>query len=114
MNYQNLEAPSSFVIPQDDESWPTKFWGIKLGRTLNNIRNNGAFSEYRNELEGMGFNFDSKQVSNTFFTLIILFYYYIYLIPFFIFLILLSFFSYFVFAMSFSKPVIILILSMFL
>ena len=62
MNYQNLEAPSSFVIPQDDESWPTKFWGIKLGRTLNNIRNNGAFSEYRNELEGMGFNFDSKQV----------------------------------------------------
>ena len=34
---------------------PADTWGMKLGGNVNNVRNNGAYSEHRAKLEELGF-----------------------------------------------------------
>ena len=55
----DLLVPQRFVIPENAD-WPEDLWGMKLGLTVNNIRNNGTYSAYRTELEEMGFDFDPQ------------------------------------------------------
>ena len=60
---RDLLVCQSFVIPKDAD-WPEDLWGMKLGLTVNNIRNNGAYSTYRAELEEMGFDFDPQRTAH--------------------------------------------------
>ena len=59
----DLLVPVSFVIPENAD-WPEDLWGMKLGFSVNSIRNNGAYSTYRYELEEMGFDFDAQSTGH--------------------------------------------------
>ena len=59
----DLLVPYRFVIPENAH-WPEDLWGMKLGVTVNNIRNKGIYSTHRAELEGMGFDFDSQSTAH--------------------------------------------------
>ncbi|DAZ93623.1 TPA: hypothetical protein N0F65_003763 [Lagenidium giganteum] len=62
----HLNIPVSFVIPADDERWPEKLWGIRLGKFASKIRV-GTFSEQveesAEELKLLGFSFDVSETS---------------------------------------------------
>ena len=58
--YDDLLVPSGFVIPKDAD-WPEELWDLKLGNTVNSIRNQGIYSTNRAELEEMGFDFDPQR-----------------------------------------------------
>jgi hypothetical protein len=58
----NLNVPSSFVVPLDDENWPTELWGKKLGNTVSIIRWKGSFSRYRKELIELGIKFARRRI----------------------------------------------------
>jgi hypothetical protein len=57
----DLLVPAKFSIPSDDERWPADLWGMKLGSVVNNIRNNNACSDYKDELVQMGFDFERQR-----------------------------------------------------
>ena len=59
----DLLVPQRFDIPKDAD-WPEDLWGMKLGLTVDNIRNSGAYSTYRAELEEMGFDFDPQSTGH--------------------------------------------------
>ena len=40
--YGDMTAPVSFVVPKGEE-WPEEAWGMKLGRTVNDIRSSNVF-----------------------------------------------------------------------
>ena len=50
-------VPYAFVVPHNDPRWPESTWGVKLGRTVQNIRSSGTYKDNRNELEKMGFKY---------------------------------------------------------
>jgi hypothetical protein len=53
----DLLVPQKFVVPQDDANYPPETWGMKLGRNVSTVRNNGTYSEHRVKLEELGFVF---------------------------------------------------------
>ena len=53
----HLMVPKSFIIPYNDEKWPTEMWGKKLGNSVRNIRNRSSFKSKRSDLESIGFVF---------------------------------------------------------
>jgi CRISPR/Cas system-associated protein Cas5 (RAMP superfamily) len=57
----HMRVPSRFAIPKDDASWEKELWGIKLGNSVQNIRNRNNYEERREELETMGFDFSSQR-----------------------------------------------------
>jgi hypothetical protein len=57
----HMRVPRRFAIPKDDASWEKELWGIKLGYTVNAIRNNNYFEERRRELEEMGFDYSRQR-----------------------------------------------------
>ena len=61
LQYNDLNVPYQFVIP-NSPNWAEDLWGMKLGSTVSGIRNKGSYSEYRAELEEMGFSFDSQLI----------------------------------------------------
>lgn len=44
-------VPASFAIPENDENWPEKTWGFKLGSQLQSIREDGKLIFNQNERE---------------------------------------------------------------
>ncbi len=44
-------VPASFVVPENDENWPEKTWGFKLGSQLQAIREDGKLIFNQNERE---------------------------------------------------------------
>jgi len=44
-------VPASFVVPENDENWPDKTWGFKLGSQLQAIREDGKLIFNQNERE---------------------------------------------------------------
>ena len=46
----SMLVPPKFYIPIDDDSWPKKSWGMKLGETVDNIRRGHSYAERRAEL----------------------------------------------------------------
>jgi hypothetical protein len=61
--HSNLLVPKKFMVPHDDVNYPVETWGMKLGFSVMNIRNQGAYSEHRVKLEELGFVFKkSKKV----------------------------------------------------
>ena len=53
------------MVPENDDQYPKEAHGLKLGHRVNNIRNHGAYSEHREQLEALGFVFDLKQHHKT-------------------------------------------------
>ena len=58
--FGHLMVHFKFVIPAEP-AWPEEVWGMKLGRIAGNIKHNGAYSEHMDELQGMGFPFESNK-----------------------------------------------------
>mmetsp|Transcript_36147 Transcript_36147/g.34194 ORF Transcript_36147/g.34194 Transcript_36147/m.34194 type:complete len:282 (-) Transcript_36147:330-1175(-) len=54
--HDNMLVPRIFVVPIDSV-YPEEIWGVKLGRAVENIRNNQAYAEMREELTVLGFDF---------------------------------------------------------
>jgi hypothetical protein len=56
----NLLVPQKLSIPWS-ESWPEEMWGVKLGSTVNLIRNNKRYSIHRDELIAIGFDYSKQE-----------------------------------------------------
>jgi hypothetical protein len=53
-------VPKLFEIPADSQNWPIKeLHGMKLGNKVQGIRHNGLFADRWQELNQLGFNYDS-------------------------------------------------------
>jgi len=52
----DMLVPAHFIVP-DTEQWPKQSHGLKLGNIVSHIRSLNNWSEKRNELENMGFDF---------------------------------------------------------
>jgi hypothetical protein len=48
--HDDLLAPASFIVPDYSSNWAEELWGTSLGLTVYNIRNRGAYKDYRVEL----------------------------------------------------------------
>jgi virulence-associated protein VapD len=59
---RNMLVPQSFVVPTDDDTWPIKTWGMKLGTIVSNIRNNNAYADHRPRLESIGFDYTDQSL----------------------------------------------------
>jgi hypothetical protein len=58
--YKGLEGdllvPKTFVVPSGDpETWPESTRGVKLGKIVDHIRNDGYYKDHKQELLAMGF-----------------------------------------------------------
>ena len=49
--------PVNYVIPSKSP-WPRSLYGWKLGHRISHIRNRGDFSDYREEFDSLGFQWD--------------------------------------------------------
>jgi hypothetical protein len=58
----HMRVPSSFIVPIDSTDFPEKFWGMKLGINVNNIRFNNAYAEHKDALIALGFDY-GRQIS---------------------------------------------------
>jgi hypothetical protein len=57
--FGDMRIPQSFVVPPSEE-WGEEFWGLKLGRVVDLIRNNGGHEDKRDELLAAGFIYDKQ------------------------------------------------------
>jgi hypothetical protein len=55
--FGDLSAPPSFVVPQNDNSWPNGASGMKLGSVVNSIRLGLSYTEHYHELLSIGFDY---------------------------------------------------------
>ena len=54
--YGDMLVPKYFVVPNDDNEWPSDLWGMKLGIAVRNVRGKkGSFSDKKEELVSLGF-----------------------------------------------------------
>ena len=65
--YGDLMVPAQFIIPHDDNQWPTALWGMALGNSVTKIRNRGDFIREsnswsrRDQLDAIGFVWDIQE-----------------------------------------------------
>jgi hypothetical protein len=60
----NLMVHRKFVVPYSDANWSPQLGGLKLGRAVQQIRINNAYSEYRDTFLDMGFVYDEDEVGS--------------------------------------------------
>jgi len=66
--YGDLLVKTDFTVPYDDDNWPKSCWGIALGTAVNKIRTRGDHLrdhhswERREQLDSIGFVWDTKEV----------------------------------------------------
>lgn len=48
-----------FIVPCSPD-WPDEMWGMKLGSVANNVRRGSSYFHKRNELEELGFDFNTQ------------------------------------------------------
>lgn len=58
--YSYMLIPKDFCIPENSTIWPEKLWGMKLGLTASDIKNKGYFTEKKQELISLGFEYESN------------------------------------------------------
>ena len=58
--YNYMLIPKDFSIPENNTIWPEELWGMKLGVTASDIKNKGYFTEKKQELISIGFEFESN------------------------------------------------------
>jgi len=57
----DLRIPKNFIVPENDPDYPPDAWGLKLGNSLQSIRNHGVFSDHKDELMDLGFVYDCRK-----------------------------------------------------
>ena len=57
----NLQVPAKFKAPHNSLDWPEATWGLHLGISVSNIRCKSYYSEHRDELIRLGFNFNKSK-----------------------------------------------------
>ena len=57
----DLLVPRYFIVPKDDTTWDSEFWGICLGNITKRLRFTKSYSKHRAELVEMGFDFEQQQ-----------------------------------------------------
>jgi hypothetical protein len=64
VKYKDLQGhmlvPGKFIVPIGNLTWPEQTWGMKLGISVSRIRSGKIYKHKREELESIGFNFESK------------------------------------------------------
>jgi hypothetical protein len=50
----DILVAQTFVVPTEDAEWPSDIWGMKLGKTVSNMRNLNYHAEHREEVIAMG------------------------------------------------------------
>ena len=61
----HLLVPSDFVVTHDDSFWPEEMWGFRLGSNVNDIRINNSFNDKREDLQSIGFIFNTANTNST-------------------------------------------------
>jgi hypothetical protein len=51
----DLYVPLNYEVPSDDPRYPPETHGMKLGHVVMHIRNRGSYSEYRDQLDSISF-----------------------------------------------------------
>jgi hypothetical protein len=64
--YGHMLVPQSYVVPNDDESWPKETWGMKLGGVVSNIRSGNSYKDKRQELMSIGFDYSLQSTSQNY------------------------------------------------
>jgi hypothetical protein len=59
--YGHLLIPNRFVIPHEDDAWPERLWGVRLGSVVSRIRSGRYCSSMRDELEELGFDYSPQR-----------------------------------------------------
>jgi hypothetical protein len=57
--YSNLLVPQKFVVPWSND-WPQEMWDLRLGGMVNQIRQRGQYSKYKEDLIALGFDFSRQ------------------------------------------------------
>lgn len=57
----DLRVPKQFSVPENDPHFPPETWGLKLGNSLQSIRNHGIFADKKEELMELGFVFECRK-----------------------------------------------------
>jgi len=61
--FGNLNVPRSYIIPLDDIRYPERMRGNLLGRIVSHIRNNDCYSEHKEELIALGFDYEKQRIA---------------------------------------------------
>jgi hypothetical protein len=56
-----MRITRSFVVPWSRD-WPEEFWGLRLGKVVDNIRTGNTHKDKKKELEAAGFDFGKQAV----------------------------------------------------
>ena len=59
--YGDLRVPKKFVVPSDDPLFPPESWGLRLGNSLQSIRNHSAHREHKEEFQALGLVFEARK-----------------------------------------------------
>ena len=59
--YGSTRVPQSFVVPDISDIWPKGMWGMNLGSIVHSIRGGARYTEKKQELIDIGFDFDSQK-----------------------------------------------------
>lgn len=63
--YGDLRVPKKFIVPSDDPSFPPETWGLRLGNSLQSIRNHSAHREHKEEFQALGLIFEARKRRKT-------------------------------------------------
>jgi hypothetical protein len=55
-------VPAKFVVPVNDITWPQEAWGMNLGKVVSTIRAGKSHVDKREDLETIGFDFNSQRL----------------------------------------------------
>jgi hypothetical protein len=58
--YGNMLVTQSFIIPTNSSNFPEECWEMRLGVTVQSIRNSNAYAEHKDELMALGFDYRSQ------------------------------------------------------
>ena len=62
--YGHISIKNSFVIPKNDQKWPEKLWGIKLGFWMTEMKCGGMYTVHRENFIKMGVDYQDGIDSN--------------------------------------------------
>ncbi len=56
--HSDVLVHKKFVISEGDGAYPEETWRMKLGAIVRSIRRNNIYSQFRSELEAIGFEYE--------------------------------------------------------
>eukprot|EP01033_Poteriospumella_lacustris_P010263 gene10263-biopygen4584 len=62
---EKKRIPSSYKVPEESSSYSRELWGLALGRAVYRICKRGAYADYRDRFEALGFKIESPSPLDT-------------------------------------------------